>query len=424
MTLSVACYPLMITKQGPVMNRSEGKATAGNSAGAERAARGLFGNHEPAALRYFRLLWRRRCLIVCGSLVPSLLLAAALYLWPKKYTVTFVYERPLTESEYNVLLRRFYSSENLARIIGRLREGGVSAYAEELERAQTEKVVEKLIRFAASPAYPKRLQTTDPATSERISTFQAQLLYIDIGGDSREDMASVSAVVTANLENVLPVYEIRNALKESIQEFKILAAEIEDNRFTLTLDLQKEKEKLEKLIRLGDAPPTGAEGNVVLQFTDVREAREFLPLPYQVRAVQSKIIDLEEELSSDQEKYSYYLKILDLNDKLLGMIEDSILTYYTVEQFLEFLGGQLLDCEDEGLADYLKSYIRKTQNLILVNTRAGEKPVVYPVPKRIMGRSALAFVVLLMVTAFVAVVLEYGRERHNLSHAQAGPHAP
>ncbi len=405
------------------MSRSEATTIAGNSAGAERAARGLFGNHEPAVLRYFRLLWYRRGLIVCGSLVPSLLLATALYLWPKKYTVTFVYERSLTESEYNVLLRRFYSSENLARIIGRLRESGVSGYAEKLEQAQTEEAVEEFIRFAALPAYPKRLQTTDPTTSERISTFQAQLLYMDIGGDSREDVAAVSAVVTANLENVLPVYEIRNALKESIQEFKILAAEIEDNRFALSLDLQKEKEKLEKLIRLGDTPPAGAEGNIVLQFTDVREAREFLPLPYQVRAVQSKIIDLEEELSSDQEKYGYYLKILDLNDKLLKVVEPSILTYYTVGQFLEFLGGQLLDCQDDALADYLKSYIRKTQNLILVNTRAGEKPVVYPVPARVMGRSALAFVILLMATAFVAVVLEYGRERHNMLPSHAGPGA-
>jgi hypothetical protein len=397
------------------MDRSEGKTATGNSAGGERAAHGLSGNHEPALLRYFRLLWRRRGLIACGSLIPALLVAVVLYLWPNRYTVTFVYERPLTESEYNVLLRRFYSSENLGRIIGRLRESGLAGYAEQLERAQTEKAVERLIRFAASPAYPKRLQTTDPATSERISTFQAQLLYVDISGDSREEMAAVSAVVTADLENVLPVYEIRNALKESIQEFKIRAAAIEDNRFALTLDLQKQKEKLGKLTRLADTPPAGTEGNVVLQFTEVREAREFLPLPYQVRAVQSKIIDLEETLSSDQEKYSYYLKILDLNDRLLGMIEDNILTYYTVEQFLEFLGGQLLECKDDALADYLKSYIRRTQNLILVNTRAGEKPVVYPVPKHVAGRCVLAFVVLLMVTAFVAVALEYRRERRGSS---------
>jgi hypothetical protein len=394
------------------MNGSQ--ATAAGSAG---------GEHEPAVLRFFRLLWGRRILIACGSLVPALLVGAALHLWPSKYTVTFVYERPLTESEYNVLMRRFYSSENLGKIVSCLNESGVSSYAEKLEQAETEEALERLIRFTVSPAYPKRLQTTDPTTSERISSFQAQLLYIDISDDSEQDMAAVSGAVTANLENVLPIYEIRNALKESIQQFKVRAAEIEDNRFTLTLELDKERQKLGKLTRLGETPSAATEDNVVLEFTDVRESRDFLPLPYQVRAVQSKIIDLEERLDSDQEKYSYYLKILDLNDKLLRVIEPSILTYYTAGQFLEFLGSQLLECKDDALADYLKSYIRKTENLVLVNTRAGEKPVVYPVPKHVMGRSVLAFVVLFMMAAFVAVALEYRRERRRWFHLHAGSQA-
>lgn len=368
---------------------------------------GPSGHQEPIIVRYLGLLWRHRILIVCGSLLPALLLGVVLYFWPGRYTATFVYERPLTESEYNVLLRRFYSAENLAKIIGRLRESNVSAYAERLEQAGTEEALEKLIRFTVFPAYPKRLVTTDPATSERISAFQAQLLYVDICGDSKEDMTAVSGAVTGNVENVLPVYEIRNALKESIQEYKVLAAEIEDNRFAQTLDLQKEKDRLGKLRNLGATPAAMADGSVVLEFTDVPKSREFLPLPYQVRAVQSKIIDLEESLNSDEQKYDYYLKIIDLNDELLGVVESSILTPYTVEQFLGHLDGRLRECEDEALADFLKSYIRKTQNLILVNTRAGEKPVVYPVPKRIVGRSVLALVVLLMVTAFAAVALEY-----------------
>ncbi len=391
------------------MDRSRETAAAGASAD------GPCGSREPAILRYCRLLWRHRLLIVCGSLLPALLVGMLLYLTPDDYTVTFVYERPLTESEHNVLLRRFYSSENLGKIIERLRQRSLSEYAERLERAETEAALTRLIRITVSPAYPKRLQTTDPATSERISAFQAQLLYIDISGNSKEDMAAVSDVVTANIETMLPVYEIRNALKEAIQEYKVLAAEIEDNRFTQSLELQQEKEKLQKLTELGEPAAGATDDNVVLEFTDVSSSREFLPLPYQVRAVQSKIIDLEESLNSNKEKYDYYLKIIELNDRLLSVVEANILTAYTVQQFLEFLGQQLVECEDEALADYLRSYIRKTQNLILVNTRAGEKPVVYPVPKRVAGRTVLAFVVLLMVTAFAAVALEYRGGRHSPS---------
>ena len=59
------------------------------------------------------------------------------------------------------------------------------------------------------------------------------------------------------------------------------------------------------------------------------------------------------------------------------------------------------------VADYLKSYVRKTENLAQVNTRAGEKPMVYPVAKYVVQNSVLTLIVSLMVMAFVAVLLEY-----------------
>ncbi len=363
---------------------------------------------EPALGRYVRLLSKRRALLGVGSLLPALLVGVLLSLWPRKYSATFVYERPLAESEYSVLLRRFYSQENLDKIIGRLREQGLTQYAGKLP-SQTERAFERLIRFEVAPMYPKRLQTTDPTTSERISAFQAQLLLIRIMGNSREEVSGVAAVVTGNVESILPMYEIRKAIKDSIQRFKTRAAEIEDSRFNLMLDLQREKAKLEKLKELDD-DASGTEG-VILQFTDVQSSQEFLPLSYQVRAVQSKIIDLEETLTSDRERYDYYLHVLDLNNRLLTRIEESLLTYYTVEQFLDFLGKELLACKDERVCDYLKAYIRETQNLILINTRAGENPVVYPVPKYIVKSSVLTLIVCLMVAGLAAVLLEYRQER-------------
>jgi len=374
---------------------------------------------EPALLRFGRILWHHRFLIAPGSLLPAIVVAAVIHLSSVEYTTTFVYERPVTESEYNVLLRRFYSSENLGKIVARLRKSGIVDYAARLEGAETEQALQKLIRFRVSPVYPTRLQTTDPNTSERIGLFKAKLCYIDITGGSKGDMSAVSDVVTANFEDVLPIYDIRNDLKESMQEFKKLAAEIEDNRFTLTVDLQKEKTRLEKLSSLAGAPAGADQGNLVLQFAEVAESREFLPLNYQKRAVQSKIIDLQETLSSDEEMYSYYLKVLELNGQLLGEITKNLLTYYTVPQFLDFLEERLAACQEVELADYMKSYIRKTQNLTLVNTRAGEKPVVYPVSKRLLKRSVLTFVVLCMMMTFIAVALEYGQEQRPQIHPRS-----
>jgi len=363
-------------------------------------------------LRYLGLLWRRRFLILFGSLLPALAVGAVLHFWPSTYTATFVYERPLTESQYNVLLRRFYSSENLEKIADRLGEQGLADYAEKLTHMDAEQSLETLIRFSVSPAYPKRLLTTDPATSELISKFEAPLLHIEITGGSREIVTKVAGVITDNFEKVLPIYDIRNDVQESIRKFTTLAAEIEEKRFALTLDLQQEQAKLEKLEALGEAPSEGAGGNITIQFTDVQESREFLPLPYQRRAVQSKIIDVQAMLDSDTKKYAYYDGVLKLNDRIFQEIERGIPTYYTVEQFFEFLGGEFLECQkDASVADYMKSYIRKTQNLVQVNTRAGERPVVYPLPKRMVSRAVLTLVVFLMVTAFAAVALEYRSER-------------
>jgi hypothetical protein len=386
------------------------------------------GSVEPAAVQFLRLLWRRKLLIVGGSLAATVAAALVLYLWPQKYTVTFVYEHPVTESEYNVLVRRFYSKENLTKIAGQLREKGLARCAKDLLECPTERSLEKLIRFAASPVYPRRLQTTDPATSEKISSFQAQLLSITITSRSRQDVEVIASVVTGNFEYVLPLYAIRIDLKDLIRRLQTSAAEIEDNRFTLAMDLEEQQARYEKLKALespgsdGGASQASASGDqttltpadqdkLVLQFSDVESTREFLPLAYQMRALQSRIIDLQETIKSNKDRYDYCVMVLEATGKLLSQVEQRILTPYTVEQFLGFVGEQLLASKDSSLADYLKSYIRKTENLVSANTRAGESPVIYPVPKHLAGRSALVFVASLMVLTFVSVLAEYGRGR-------------
>jgi hypothetical protein len=365
------------------------------------------GAGAPALGRYLQLLWKRRLLIMVVPLLATAVVAVLLCLWPHRYTATLVYERPLSEREYSVLLRRFYNRENLDKIGRRLNKKGLTWYARTLEEPGTEESFQRLIRFDVAPIYPKRLQTTDPATSEQISMFQARLLLIRVMGRSAQEVAGISAVVTGDIEDILPLYDIRNRLKESIQEFKKLAAEIESSRFMLTLDLEKEKAKLEKLQSVGGAAAEGTDDGLTLQFTDIEKSREFLPLSYQIRAVQSRMIDLQETLTSDAEKYKYYLEVLSLNDKLLRKVEESLLTDYTVPQFLGFVGEQLLACRDSAVADYLKSYIRQTENLAEVNTRAGEKPMVYPVARYVVQNSVLTFLVSLMAMAFVAVLLEY-----------------
>jgi hypothetical protein len=404
---------------------------------------------EPALLRYLHMIWTYRWLMLGGSLLPALVVALVLALGPRKYTATFVYERPLAESEYSVLLRRFYSQENLDKIVGQLRERGLTEYIQHLDRARMSQSFEQLIRFEVAPMYPKRLQTTDPCTSERISAFKARLLSVKVLGDSQEEVAGASAVVTGNIESILPIYDIRNHLKESLQKLRESAAKIEDDRFKLSLDLQKEKAKLEKLKALQDTPGEPPAGSIILQFNvetgpslyQVRAGatrtgnlqemlgsgaekytfHEFLPLAYQIRAVQSKIVDLQETVTNDAEKYNFCLQVLEIDGRLLAKIEESLLTYYTAQQYLGFLGEQLLACKEPSVGDHLKSYIRKTENLVLVNTRAGENPVVYPMSKGVGKNAALTFVLFLMIGMFASVLLEHRHERRHGQRMDWGP---
>jgi hypothetical protein len=430
----------------------ESQHTAASLIESRHSGSGESPYREPAIVRYLRLLWERRWLVLGGSLLPALLVALVLDLWPRKYTATFFYERPLAESEYNVLLRRFHSQENLDKIIGRLQEQGLTRCVRQLDQARTQQSFEKLVRFEVSPIYPKRLQTTDPCTSEKISDFKTKLLSIEVLGDSPEEVAGVSAVVTDNVESVLPIYDIRTHLKESLAKLRGDAAKIEDDRFQLSLDVQKEKAKLEKLKALDGAPGEAAPGGVILQFSgdqsldylplfypvrsapskiaDLQETLgsaqkyklyDFLPLSYQVRAAQSKIVDLQETLSSDAQKHDFYLQAMDLDNGLLAKIEESLLTYYTAQQYLGFLGEQLLAYKDPVLGDYLRSYIRKTENLVLVNTRAGEKPMVYPISKNVFKSSVLAFLLFLMIAAFAAVLLEHRQARRRQTISDRAP---
>ncbi len=366
---------------------------------------------EAPLLQFLHLLRRRKLLLIVGSLAPTLAALVILSLLPRKYTAMLVYEHPIRESEYNVLVRRFHSLENLAKIAGQLRGKGLASCAQELLDCRTEDSLEKMIRLTASPPYPRRLQTTDPATSEKIGAVQAQLLSIQITGRSPRDVETIAAVITDNFEHVLPLYAIRNDLKDLVRRYKIMAADIEDNRFTLDMELQREQARLEKLKAL-DAPASGAgqaaeQDKLVLQFMDVKNMREFLPLSYQVHAVASKIIDLQETIRGNEDKYAYRVAVLELTDRLLNQVEQSLPTHYTTQQFLSFLGEQLPACKDKAQSDYLKSYVRRTENLIFASTRAGISPVIYPVPKHFAGIGVVVFIASLMVTIFAAVVLEY-----------------
>ncbi|UCD50872.1 MAG: hypothetical protein JSW27_25525 [Phycisphaerales bacterium] len=306
---------------------------------------------EPQALIFGRILWHRRYLVALGALLPALLVGVVLHLLPTAYSTTFVYERPLSESEYNVLLHRFYGLENLGKIVAHLRDRGVDDQAARLEQAGTRKALERLIRFEPFPAYPTPLRTSDPEILEGINSIKAQLLYVELTGAERDAMPAIADVITANIEDALPIYDLRDDLRESS------------------------------------------------------------------RTLRQRIAEIEENVNHSEQMHRYSLKVLASTDRLREEIDRHLPADYTMPQFLDFLEKQLTACEDEELAEHLRSWLRKTQNVMLASKPAVESPAVYTVSKHVLERSVLAFIVALMITTFMAVTLEEGKGRRDPSRS-------
>ena len=73
---------------------------------------------------YFLVLWKRKWFIFLASVLPALIVGLAIFLWPRDYKVTYVYDVRedvgswnLNKKNYDVMLSRFYSEENLSKRI-------------------------------------------------------------------------------------------------------------------------------------------------------------------------------------------------------------------------------------------------------------------------------------------------------------------
>jgi len=362
---------------------------------------------ERTLLHYLNILWKWKRLIILGSVLPALVVGLILFLLPSNYTVTFVYEQSPTEKDYNMLLGRFRSAENLDKITNKLRESGLDKYAKKMTKTRRKRLLEKMVKFEALPFYPKRLKTTDPTTSEKIGSLKAQLLHIVIVARPEKDIATIAAVITNNFESIIPLYSMKSELDDAIREHRTKMGTIEENRFGLQLSLDREKATLAKLKNVKTDDSATGQSNVILQFNNVADSNEYLPLPYQIQAVESRIINIEETIRENQGKYDYYRNVLSLNEMLSDEIEDKMSSYYTIGQFHSFLTNLLEGYKGQDVADYLKSYIKKVENTMSSITLITENPEVYQVRKGIVTKTAFTFLVLLMIIIFVSFLLEY-----------------
>jgi len=263
--------------------------------------------------------------------------------------------------------------------------------------------IDIVLHFNIEPSKAKNLDEL-----QKFQEATGSLLVMRIGAQSKEKIRQIASVCRDNFEQVIPLYSEREELNNKIISFKEKMAGIEETRYTLNLELERKKSTLEKLKNSGTEDLSRLPSDIVLQFDNVGDNSAYLPLPYQIQAAETQIINLEEKIRANSENYDYYSQLLKLNEKLFSYVKKVMPSYSTFEQFHSFLTNTLAEYNENNqlLLDYLKAYIKRTENKIANVIPLVERPKVYPLAKGTVKKSAIVFVIALMLSMFVAFLLE------------------
>jgi hypothetical protein len=355
---------------------------------------------------YLNVLWKWKRLLILATVLPPAAAALVLLALPTKYSLTFTYEKTLTEKDLDMLLGRFRSAENLAAVTGHLRAAGLDHYARAIERANKRQSLDKLLKFQVLPARPERRITTDPATSELIAKLQTELLKVTIVARPEKAVPKIATVIKQNLKSELSLHTIKSELVELSRGFKSKLAQIEQARFDLQLTIDRERATLEKLKSLRTEDWATASKNIILQFNNVPDDSQYLPLGYRLEVVQARVVELQEAITEQQKKYDYYQDVLAVNERLLAQLQQQMSHGWTIEQYHSFLMSLLPEYTSQHLADYLKAYVKNIETVMLSAAPVVENPAVYLIPKGFISKTALVFVASLLAAMFACAAAE------------------
>jgi hypothetical protein len=376
---------------------------------------------------YFLVLWRRKWFIFLASVLPALVVGLAMFLLPRDYKIAFTYNMGLDEKGFKVLEDTFYSTENLEKLAEKLQASGFNGYAKRIAEVGTDEGLKGFVSFEISLSYFEAIEPSKAKNLDELQKFQeakGSLLAMHVGTQSKENIQEVASVCRNNFEQIMPLYSEREELNNKIISFKEKMAGIEEARYTLNLELERKKSTLEKLKNSGSEGLDKLPSDIVLQFNieplkakdldelqkfqDVGNNSAYLPLPYQIQAAETQIINLEEQIRANSENYDYYAQLLKLNEKLFSYVKKALHSYCTREQFHSFLTNTLAEYNENNqqLLDYLKAYIKRIENKIANVIPLVERPKVYHVAKGTVKKSAIVFAVGLMMSVFAAFLLE------------------
>jgi len=360
------------------------------------------GEDEINLADYLRLIWRRRRFILAGSLFPALIVGLIILLWPRQYKTTYVYDIGLAQKDYEILYDRFYSDENLERIVSRLEQAGVTRYIRRRDKAK-EKIA---LRVSPNFFEGRRSEAEQIEELRKLQQVKGTLVSITMSGRSQEEVEKIATIVRGNFEEVLPMYAVRQSLRADIAQLKADMGKIEGDRFSVELEFNRNKAVLAKLEELEPNAAPELRGDIIVQFNDVGKNRDFLPLPYQVQAAKSAVVNLEQAMRASMEEYKYKGRLLGVAEMLFEQVQQNSNRAYTVGRFCSFVASAVKNYQEPELVDYLRAYQKRLENSVSTYVPVVEKPLVRCVSKGTLEKTSLVFVVTLLLAVLAAFVAE------------------
>lgn len=382
---------------------------------------GVLGD-EINLMDYFLVLWKRKWFIFLVSVLPTLAVGLVIFLGPRSYQIRYIYNVELDEKAFE---EKFYSTENIDKLIEQLQASDIKEHAKKITFTGTAEDLREIVSFEVLPSYvlPSYFDAIQPSKAgnmaelEEIQQARGTLLVMHMQAQSKECLRGIALVCRNNFEQVMPLYSVREGLNEKIIDVKEGMAVIEEEKYKLSLQLERKKISLDRLKNSGSEGVSEVPNGIVLQFNNIEENSAYLPLSYQVQATKTQIINLEEQIKASKDSYDYYADLLKLNEKLLSHIEKLMSAYYTLGQFNAFLTNTVADYkkDEQQLQDYLKAYIKRIENKMANAKPLVEKPKVYSVAKGIAKKSVIVFLAAMMLSVFVSFLLEGLKKRKALS---------
>jgi hypothetical protein len=343
------------------------------------------------------------------TLVPAILTGILLRFIPVDYYTSYLYNIGLDEKSFQLLEEHFYSAENIQKLVGKLQEQVPAQFTDALIHAKTKEHLKAFISFEVLPTYLESMKITPPMDIEELQKIQevrGTLLVMRMEANSRYDIEKIASACRENFEQTCPLYSIREELINKIIGIKENMADIEQKRFTLDLMLKRKHSTLEKLQGIVPGNSENLPDNVVLQVTDMESNISYLPLPYQIQASRTQIINLEEQVRANQETYNYYLNQLKFNQSLLEQMKRMMSDPYTLKQYHVYLTRLKNEYQDNDILDYLSAYIKYVENKMDAFTPLIEKPKTYILSREPVKTIGFVLIIAFFLSVFAAFVRE------------------